>query len=208
MENKFGFYKQWYDSELDTKKSIDDSLVLPTGIISLITTALFYITIEFSFEKENLFIVISFYVFTALCAIATLVTCYFIALVYNNAGNGGWKYQSYDSPSQFLNYEEEIIKYNAKLDEFNKELDNFEKENAESELEVREKALSVQEELIKGYIYYTDENAYINVKRQNYLYLSKYIIFVSLVLMLFASSFFIINSFRKEDKEYKVKLVK
>ncbi|MCO7183892.1 hypothetical protein HER15_08095 [Tenacibaculum mesophilum] len=170
--NDLGFYKSIYDRELNRRKSLDDSISIPTGIISLLIGLLsFYYTSEeykIIVESNKTALILLGIIFVLLT-----LSIVFLVKSYNNFLRG-FCYPNISLLEKVRHFQKVAIPdYNEQVS--------------------KEKQIDFEEELTNKLIAIADRNTQINDVRALYLYRAKTFIILSLAVIFITTIFLIIK---------------
>ena len=113
--NRIDFITEWYHKENERQTSLNDSLNIPIGILTVLFALFFYMFTGFSFDAEtNSIVEISFIVFMVLALICWVLVVFFLFRSYNNL---------------FKSYEYKGIPYPTVLNEQYEKLQQYIEEN-------------------------------------------------------------------------------
>jgi hypothetical protein len=197
MVNKLELYKEWYFKEIEKKKSLDDGLTFPFGIISALFAVWFFFATKYDYQTcccTWWLFIIFMGLFFLLMAIAT----FFLLKSYVNPFKS-YKYSNLPSPMQIEEYYDKSI---AELKATNKPdgLIGKESEVADEELE---------ENLIKMYSDAVSNDMPENRRRLDNLYFGKLVLYCCAVALLVTSICFGHNYYMKgiTGNVYKVQVI-
>ncbi|MBI5216243.1 MAG: hypothetical protein HY960_10865 [Ignavibacteriae bacterium] len=161
--DRFGFYKDMYEREIERTSELNERLTLPVSLVSAIGAGIYYLftqylSFEFEIKNETIF----FYIFLSLSVVCIIWAIFMLIRSYV------WKYNYY-----YLPYVSDLEEYFRELQEFYKD------ENGITEKDY-------EEYLIRKLAQATDHNTKLNeVKARNLLQAKRSIVF-SLLLIIFA----------------------
>lgn len=182
------FFIDWHKSEEERKTSLENSLNIPIGILTVIFAVLFYLISEFDFKYSSQVEIIIFLFSSILSFLFSLFSCYFLFKSYNNLFKG-YEYMGLPFPTQ-------LFRHNEKLDAYYKQYQaNFPDKSGDTEFE---KYLT---EKIANHL---DTNTYNNDLKAKYLYISKRYLFISVLVLVISFIPFLTNLFNKPEKTYQV----
>ncbi len=170
--NDLGFYKSIYDRELNRRKSLDDSISIPIGVISLLTglISFYYTSSEYKVIIDNSVIALILIGTTVIFLTLSIV---FLVKSYNNFLMG-FSYPNISLLREVRHFQ--IVK----IPEYNKQVG-------------QEKQIEFEEDLTDRLIAIADRNTQINDSRGIYLYRAKTFIILSLTTIFITTIFLIIK---------------
>lgn len=180
--NKTDFLLNWYDREEERKVSLESSLNIPIGILTIVFALLFYLVKEFDFTSASTFEEFCLILFVGISCISAFVTTYYLFKSYHNIYRG-YTYNGLPYPTQLLKYEKELIEFYG--EHYGRPI----KGDEEFDSYLTNKLASL-----------VDNNAYNNDTKSKYLHSSKRFIFISILTLVLAFVPFLINSFSKPTK--------
>lgn len=171
--NRYAIYKDIYYKELERKNQLEDSLILPVGIITALSTGLFYLVTNFNY-KCIFPLKIFFILFVFVTLIFIIITIYQLIRAYNNF-TFGYEYH-------YIPYSTEIEQYYVDLIAF------FKVEKKSNDNAIIEANKVIEQFFIKEFIEKSDFNCYNNDKKQSHSYKARvFLIFalISIFILLF-----------------------
>ena len=186
--NNLEFYLNWYNKEDERKISLENSLNIPIGIITIICILQFYLIKEFDYGISLMFEKVILILFVSISFIATLITTYYLLKSYHNIYKG-FEYKGLPYPSQLLDYKDKLTSY------YKEYKNNYPGIDVEKEYE---------KYLLNKYVTFIDQNAYNNDFRSKSLHSSKRYLFCAIFSIFIASVPFIHNFFKQPVKTYTI----
>lgn len=171
--NDLAFYKSIYDRELSRRKSLDDSISIPIGIISLLIglVSFYYTSAEYKAIIDNSKAALILYGITIILLNLSII---FLVKSYNNFLRG-FSYPNISLLKEVRNFQKvEIPKYNEQV--------------------AKEKHIDFEEDLTDKLIAIADRNTQINDSRAIYIYRAKTLIILSLATIFITTIFLIIKN--------------
>src|SRR5690242_10874387 len=154
--DKLEFLIDWYKREEDRKNSLETSLNIPIGILTIVFAVHFFLARDFDFASSSKFESGVFLTSIVISVVAALVTAYLVLKSYHNI-ESEYLYKGLPFPSQLFEYEKELI-------------DFYEKNKADFDgVDGREK---FKEYLMEKFAEHIDRNAANNDNKSNYLHQS------------------------------------
>lgn len=178
------FYKEHYFFELDRKHKLTDALVIPIGVLSVLGGALVVMVKELdvplnSFELIQLCLI-------ALGAVSICITTCFLTRSYY-----GYSYSYIATSKELKEYYEGLVAYHESLEDS--------KQNA---------ALLTEEYINSEYAKHTRVNTDNNDKKSGYLHYANGFLIASLVIVILAGLFYVVNSLISTPEVMKIEIVK
>ncbi|RSC92586.1 hypothetical protein [Tenacibaculum singaporense] len=170
--NDLEFYKSIYDRELNRRKSLDDSISIPIGIISLLIglVSFYYTSEEYKIIIDNSKIAL---ILLGITFVLLTLSIVFLVKSYNNFLRG-FSYPNISLLKEVRHFQKVAISdYNEKVS--------------------KEKQIDFEEELTNKLITIADRNTQINDMRAIYLYRAKTFIILSLTVIFITTIFLIIK---------------
>lgn len=187
--NDLEFYENWYDKEEQRRTSLENSLNIPIGILTVNFILQFYLIKEFDFKISTLYEEIFLISAVVFSFIAALVATYYLLKSYHRIYKG-FEYKGLPYPSELLEYKNQLKKYYQDF------AINYPGIDSDKEFE---------KYLLNKYVTYIDQNAYNNDYKAKTLHSSRRYIFISLFTILIAFVPFIYNIFKQPEKTYNIK---
>jgi len=170
--NDLAFYKSIYDRELNRRKSLDDSISIPIGIISLLIglVSFYYTSAEYKAIIDHSKTAL---ILLGITIVLLTLSIVFLVKSYNNFLRG-FSYPNISLLKEVRNFQKvEIPKYNEQVE--------------------KEKHIDFEEDLTDKLIAVADRNTQINDSRAIYLYRAKTFIILSLATIFITTIFLIIK---------------
>ncbi|TKC09857.1 hypothetical protein FA048_06490 [Pedobacter polaris] len=183
MDNRLQFFTEWYHKENERQQSLNESISIPTGIVSAISVAYYFLISEFRFESkidnfiEYLFIGL---IFTSI--ITWSYTVYNLFRAYNDLFKG-FTYKAINFPTVLNTYYDQLKDYS---DDYNKLYEEY---------------------LLKVISESLEQNIINNDSKSGYLHLSKRYLLITLVPLLISLGPFVYNFFNTEKEPYNISIV-
>lgn len=176
MEN-FDFYKNKYERELNRRNYLDGAINNPIIGITVTFTLNSYVISKCVFKENETYstFVIIMLILTFLVALIGVI---FIFISLNNLFRG-YNYQNFGLLKDFKKFELEVEEYNKTAGSENLQ--------------------SFKQTTVEKYIQFADNHTIINDKRGLYLYRSRSVIILALLLTFINISFVTIINFKMED---------
>lgn len=190
--NKFEFFTQWYEREEERRISLESSLNIPIGILTLIYAIQFYLIKEFYFEGLTSWDAYFFVGLVVLSIVSSILTTYYLFKSYHNTFLG-FEYKGLPYPTQLLTHEKKLVEYYGQHQAYYGGVTGTEK---------------FEEYLTLKFAELLDWNAFNNDTKSRYLHLSKRYIFISILMLALSFIPFFMNSMSKPDKPQKIEIVK
>jgi hypothetical protein len=189
--DKLQFLIDWYNKEEERKASVENSLNIPIGILTVLFAIQFYLVKDFDFENCSDWERFSLLLFVIISSLSSLATGWFIFKSYHNFPNE-YKYGGIPYPTQLIKHEKELIE--------------FYKENAAQFDNV------TGEEKFKEYLQnklaeHIDKNSFNNDEKYRFLNISKRLIFLSIVTIVIAFIPFLSNLLTRPTKPQQVEII-
>lgn len=185
--NKLQFLIDWYNREEERKASVENSLNIPIGILTLLFVVQFYLITNFDFVNCKNWEIVSLLIFVTASCLSSLATGFYILKFYHNFPNE-YKYGGIPYASQLLKHESELIEfYKQNATHFN---------NVKGE----EKFIEYLQNKLAEHI---DKNSFNNDAKYRFLNISKRLILLSVFTLVIAFIPFLTNTFIKPIKYQK-----
>ena len=182
--DKLQFLIDWYNREEERKASVENSLNIPIGILTLLFVVQFYLVKDFGFDNFESWEIISLLILVSASCISSLIAGFYILKSYHNFPKE-YKYVGIPYPTQLLRYESELIEfYKQNSLHFN---------NVCGEDKFKDYLQNKLAEQI-------DKNSYNNDEKYRFLNISKRLIFISVITLVIAFVPFLTNLFSKPIK--------
>lgn len=184
--NRFEIFKDVYYKELERKNELEESLMLPVGIITALSTGFFYLVSNFNYQCHSwLRMIFIIFAFSALSLIIT--TIYQLIRAYNNF-TFGYKYH-------YIPYSTDIEQYYSDLIHYFKDKKHTE------ERAIKETNKIIEQFFIDEFIKKSDLNCYNNDKKQSHSYKARIFLIFALISIFILVIPFGINYYKyKENK--------
>jgi hypothetical protein len=182
--DKLDFYINWYNREEERKVSLDNSLNIPIGILTIIFAILFFLLKEFDFWNTTQLYIYLIIFLVGISFISALIVSLYLFKSYHNIFVG-YEYKGIPYPSLLLNHEYELINY------YESYKDHFPGITGEEKF---------KEYLINKIVELTDINSFNNDKKSEFLHKAKGYTGISLNALILAFIPFISNSVNKRSK--------
>jgi hypothetical protein len=177
--DKLEFLIDWYKREEDRKNSLETSLNIPIGILTVIFAVHFFLVRDFDYSSCSIWEIRVFIISIIISVFSALITAFLVLKSYHNI-EAEYLYKGLPFPSKLFNYEKELIKF------YNENKNDF------GEIDGKEK---FKEYLVDKFTEHIDRNALNNDNKSNFLHKSKRYIFVSFLFMLISFVPYLINLF-------------
>lgn len=189
--DKLQFLIDWYNREEERKSSVENSLNIPIGILTLLFAMQFYLVKEFDFGSCQ--------IWEKYLLLGSVIGSFFVSIVaglYIFKSYLGvpkeYRYGGIPYPSQLLSYEKDLI--------------TFYKENSAQFENV------TGEEKFKEYLQnklaeHIDKNTFNNDEKYRFLNACKTLIFVGVVALLIAFIPFLYNIFTRPSKPQQIEII-
>ena len=189
--DKLEFLINWYKREEDRKNSLETSLNIPIGILTIVFAVHFFLVRDFDFTNSSTFESGVFLTSIIISVIAALVTTYLLLKSYHNI-DSEYLYKGLPFPSQLFKYEKELI--------------DFYKENRADfgDVDGKEK---FKEYLAEKFTEHVDRDAANNDNKSNYLHQSKRFIFATLLFMVVSFIPYLTNLFDRPPKPDQIEII-
>jgi hypothetical protein len=184
--DRYEFYKELYNNEIERKNSIESSLNIPIVIITGLISTVFYIGTTFDYSLEK-FLSISFVGLLVTSGLFTLIAVYYLIRAFNNL-TSGFEYH-------YLPYGTDLEDYYERLKEFNDGDENKTNED-------------FKKYLTSKFNEQFDKNAFINDKKSGYIHQARRFIVFGLLSLTVTFVPFGYNLFNKEEQIQKIELIK
>lgn len=185
--NRLNFYIDWFYKEADRQTSLNESLNIPIGILTVVFGLLFFMFANFSFSlEENVTIEMLFLLFLVITSVLGVAVILYLFASYIGffTGNG---YKALPVP--------------YKLNKQYKELEQYIEENKQL-LDKNITADSIYEEqLMEMLSDYIDYNVETNDRKMSYLYRAKQLLFVCVISVMLCAIPFSIHFYSNKEKE-------
>jgi hypothetical protein len=189
--DKFQFFVEWYNREEERKSSVENSLNIPIGILTILFAIQFYLVKDFDFSNCQNWEKYTLLLLAGISTLSSLATGFFIFKSYHNFPNE-YKYSGIPYPTQLLNYEKDLIEfYKVNSEHFN---------NVTGEQ-------MFNEYLLFKLAQYVDRNTFNNDEKYRYLSISKRLMAVATIAMVIAFFPFLTNLFSKPAKPQQIEVV-
>ena len=189
--NRYEIYKDVYYKELERKNQLEDSLMLPVGIVTALSTGLFYLVTNFNY-KCNSYLKYIFIVLVIISLIFIIITIYQLIRAYNNF-TFGYEYH-------YLSYSAEIEKYYSDL------IDFFKSKKHSKEKTVIESNKIIEQFFIDEFITKSDFNCYNNDKKQSHSYKARVFLIFALITIFILVFPYGINYYKYKDNKMTVEI--
>jgi len=189
--DKLQFLIDWYNREEDRKSSVENSLNIPIGILTILFAMHFFLVKEFDFVGGQWWEKVTLVVCILISALSSLIAGFFIFKSYHNFPKE-YRYRGIPYPSQLLNHEKELIE--------------FYRDNAHHYGNI------LGEDKFKEYLQnklaeHIDANAFNNDEKYRFLNIAKTSMFISVITLLIAFAPFLINFFSRSQPPQQVEIV-
>jgi hypothetical protein len=164
-KEKLDFYRSIFDKEDLRRQEIYSALNIPIAFFSALVSAIYFLISRFNYNTES-FLKITFLIFIGLSSAVLLVTLYYLLKANTNIF-GGYIYSNIPSSS-------ELVEYNKQLQDYYET--NFNNPTLGDE--------EFENQLIKIHSDNADYNNYINEKRHSYIYVSKQLLIIAVILII------------------------
>ncbi|MCZ8354108.1 MAG: hypothetical protein O9340_05200 [Cyclobacteriaceae bacterium] len=189
--DKLQFLIDWYNKEEDRKASVENSLNIPIGILTVLFAIQFYLVKDFDFVScrnwERIFLL----VFVIASALSSLATGWFIFKSYHKFPHE-YKYGGIPYPTQLIKYEKELVEY------YKENGSQFDNVSGESKFE---------EYLQNKLAEHIDKNSFNNDEKYRFLNISKRFIFLSIITIVIAFIPFLTNLLFRPPKPQQVEII-
>lgn len=175
----FNLFKELYFNEFDRKQHVKQSIKIQIGLITIILSALYFLTTAFNYDK----LTISSYIFTTvslLVFVCLIISILFLIKAYSNFFKGyNYSYMAYaqNLNDWYLNLNHHYEKYYNNSTQGEIEFDKY---------------------LINNFAKHVDHNIHINDIRSSSLYKSNIFIILSLIFLFIIAIFYALNIFFKK----------
>lgn len=191
--NKLEFYREIYYKEIERKCDLNNDLSLPIGIISILSTALFFFLSTFDYKLSVIYT--SFFSAFALLGIISIVTSIVFLILAYDSHPWAKPYDYLGYPNQISEFHSDYIKYFEETEANNSAVED----KADTEL---------VNYLLKAYIRTSTINMVKTDARSSQLHKSKSYLLLSFILLLLAFIPYIINNLCKPETTHKVEIAK
>lgn len=182
--DKLEFLIDWYKREEERRNSLETSLNIPIGILTIVFAVHFFLVRDFDFSSGSTLDNGAFLTSIIISVLAAFVTTYLVLKSYHNI-ESEYLYKGLPLPSQLFKYEKELI-------------DFYEENKADyGDLDGKEK---FKEYLVEKFTEHIDRNATNNDNKANFLHQSKRFIFVTLLFMVISFVPYLTNLFDRRFK--------
>ena len=164
-KEKLDFYRNMYDKEDLRRQEIYSAMNIPIAFFSALVSAVYLLVSKFDYDTEN-FLKIVFLIFILLSATVLVVTLYYLLKANTNIF-GGYIYSNIPSSSDLINYNKQLRDY------YETNFNDADKGDIEFE-----------KQLINIHSDSADHNNYINEKRHSYIYTSKQLLVIAVILII------------------------
>ncbi|MGB5988962.1 MAG: hypothetical protein WBG43_04420 [Marinifilaceae bacterium] len=182
--DRLEFYKSLYERENLRRDVLTNSVSIPIGIVSGVVAALVYLTTNYKYIENKLCSCI-FFILVIICVIFVLISIFYIARSLNNLVKGH-SYRELALPSEMENYYHGLKACN--LDDKDKTDEEF------------------SEYLTNEFTTYADHNIKINDSRSLDLYNAKSFLFISVIVIAFASIPYVYGIYKGPKKKINVRI--
>jgi hypothetical protein len=189
--DKFQFFIEWYNREEERKVSVENSLNIPIGILTILFAIQFYLIKDFDFTNCQNWERCILLLFVGFSTLSSLVTGFFIFKSYHNFPNE-YKYSGLPYPTQLITYEDELIEF------YKVNLEHFDNINGEQKF---------KEYLLLKLAEHIDRNTFNNDEKYRYLNISKRLMFIAIITMVIAFFPFLTNLFTKPISPQQIEVV-
>ncbi len=177
---KLDFYRSIFDKEDLRRQEVNSAMNIPIAFFSALVSAVYFLVSNFNYDTES-FLKIIFLIFIGLSSTVLLVTLYYLLRANTNIF-GGYVYSNIPSSSDLIDY--------------NKQLQNYYDTNFNNASLGDEE---FERQLIKIHSDSADHNNYINEKRHSYIYVSKQLLVIAVILVIICLIPFGYNRMNLED---------
>jgi hypothetical protein len=189
--DKLQFLIDWYNREEERKASVENSLNIPIGILTLLFVVQFYLVKDFDFVNYKNWEIVSLSTFVTASWLSSLATGFYIFKSYHNFPNE-YKYGGIPYASQLLKHENELIEfYKQNATHFN---------NVKGE----EKFIEYLQNKLAEQI---DKNSFNNDEKYRFLNISKRLLLLSIFTLVISFIPFLTNTFIKPTKHQRVEMI-
>jgi len=189
--DKLQFLIDWYNREEERKASVENSLNIPIGILTVLFAIQFYLMKDFDFESCRSWEKVALLIFTIGSSLSSLAAGWYIFKSYHNFPNE-YKYGGIPYPTQLIKHEKELIEfYEQNAEEF----DNVTGEDKFKEY--------LQGKLAE----HIDKNSFNNDEKYRFLNISKRLIFLSIITIIIAFIPFLTNLLTRPTKPQQVEII-
>lgn len=184
-KEKLDFYRGMFDKEDFRRQEVYSAMNIPIAFFSALVSAVYFLVSKFNYDTES-FLKIIFLVFIGLSSVVLLITLYYLLRANTNIF-GGYIYSNIPSSS-------ELIEYNKQLQDYYET--NFNDATiGDTEFE---------KQLAKIHSDSADHNNYINEKRHSYIYVSKQLLVIAVILVIICLIPFGYNKMNLADKPHNI----
>lgn len=183
--DRLQFLIGWYNREEDRKASVENSLNIPIGILTLLFVVQFYLIKEFNFGNCANWELISLLILVTVSCLSSLLAGFYIFKSYHNFPRE-YKYGGIPYASQLLKYENDLIEF------YKQNATHFNNVTGEEKfMEYLQNKLAEQ----------IDKNSFNNDEKYRHLNVSKRLVFFSVVTLVIAFVPFLTNTFHKPSQQ-------
>src|SRR5688572_24099657 len=104
------FLIDWYKREEDRKNSLETSLNIPIGILTIVFAVHFFLVRDFDYGNSGVLENVTFLASVIISVTAALVTTYLVLKSYHNI-ESEYLYKGLPFPSQLFKYEKDLIEF-------------------------------------------------------------------------------------------------
>src|SRR5688572_23888316 len=108
--DKLQFLIDWYNKEEERKASVENSLNIPIGILTVLFAIQFYLIKDFDFESCRSWERVALLTFVIISSLSSLGTGWYIFKSYHNFPSE-YKYGGIPYPTQLIKHEKELIEF-------------------------------------------------------------------------------------------------
>lgn len=189
--DKLQFLIDWYNREEERKASVENSLNIPIGILTVLFAIQFYLIKDFDYENCQAWEKASLLVFVIISSISALATGWYIFRSYHNFPNE-YKYGGIPYPTQLIKHEKDLIEF------YKENAAQFDNVNGEDKF---------NEYLQNKLAEHIDKNSFNNDEKYRFLNISKRLIFLSIVAIVIAFIPFLTNLLTRPTKPQQVEII-
>jgi hypothetical protein len=164
-KEKLDFYRSMFEKEDLRRQEIYNAMNIPIAFFTALVSTIYFLISKFNYDTES-FLKVVFMIFIVLSSTILLITLYYLLRANTNIF-GGYIYSNI--PSSF-----DLIEYNKHLQSYYET--NY---NNASLGEVE-----FEKQLIKIHSDSADHNNYINEKRHSFIYKSKQLLVITVILII------------------------
>ena len=190
--NRLDFFKEWFYKETDRQFSLNESLNIPIGILTIVFGLLFFMFMNFSFSLEaNLITEVLFLVLLCITILLGIIVVVYLFASYN---------------SLFVKYEYKALPSPTELNAQYKKLEQYVTENKRLLPENVTADSLYEEQLIEMFSEYIDHNVEKNDNKMSYLYQAKQFLFICVVSAMLCAVPFSIHFYSNKENIQKVEI--